>query len=256
MPCFHLRFATIAAALLGMRSAEPAPGDIVVLSASREVHVSAAAGAQLSTASSNPGLFVANVADSDFALGNFVAVNATQDSTTPIVSGLSLSGVGEAVAAVGVLNPASFTGFASSLFDVTFRVDVDGSYQLDADVTWGNDAPPYAGVARVELTINGTPTTLASLLRFDAFPGAGTLSSAVQLMAGTTYRLQAEALVNGGPAGIGGFSGDAGWSLNLTAPAALPEINSGVMLAPIIVGGFIAARRQSPSAKPRTIDAA
>jgi hypothetical protein len=217
-----------------------AHADLVVLAASREVNASATGGVPANVSSIDLGFFIEEVSHSAFTDANTIFAMASQSSTTPTPAGPVLHGIAGAVSLMGIAEPDAAGGFASSLFDVTFIVDVDGTYALDAEVTWGNDAPPYSGVAQVELSVDGAPTTLASLLRSDAAPGTGALSTSVLLSTGVIYRLQAQAFVTADASAIGGFSGEAGWSFDL-APAAISERNWLVILTPIAFA-MLAAR--------------
>jgi hypothetical protein len=229
-----------------------ARADLVIGPVSRSIMAAAGAGPTPvggSDSSAATGLYSPApimVVDSD--VGGIIEAHASQSSSTPLVSGPSMGGIGDAGGStLPGPGPGGFSLTGDSFFDVVFMVDIDGLFLFDGDVSWTGPAPPMGGgaIVRLEELVPMAPAIpIASVSKSVASPGAASLTTTVTLLMGKSYRLFANAHVDGGGA-PGAFAGAASYAFTLTA---VPETGAWLLTAPIALGLAIVAwrRRRQP----------
>jgi hypothetical protein len=170
-----------------------------------------------------------------------VMTTADQSSYVPDTTGPSMSGSGSVTAFAAATGETGFSVLADSFFDIFFTVSVDGLYAFDALVDWTGDAPPYGGVAHVTLTDETNFVDLHKVYTSAFWQGTDSLGAVIPLTAGISYRMTAEAKIDGGWDVLSTTSASADWSFTLTT---VPEPTSISLFASGILGLAVAARRR------------
>ncbi len=239
-----------AAALIAMAAmALPAGAQITVLTADRFIslhaHVQGGSDTSFPSSSSSPGTFIvgpASVLSQDPVPNHSVVVTASQNSTTPNVTGSTISGTGDAKA---FIEPGStaIAANAKSVLNVTFNADVNADFSLSGTL----DTPStdfFASPAfKIEDLTDGTPLIDVS--------GPQALSLIGSLTQGHHYRVFASSTANGDLQSNSGrteLKAEASWDFNFTAreaPAAqVPEPGVMALLTGCCVAGVLAWRRR------------
>jgi hypothetical protein len=212
-----------------------AQGDIVMEFAARGLEISASQVQQEVRGTNLYGQWVESVsANGSGGPFTFLSVGASQDSTTPEPTGLSMFGMGQAFADLSPDSSTAFTVNAESQFEVTFQVSAGGPYKFEAEVSWFGTWDPIFGEARVELMDDFN--VLSGVVADD---GNLNQTMAVHVLSpGVTYQLMAAANVVGDGNLNTPLNGEAKWSFSLTA---VPEAGSAGLLGVVAVGATVAA---------------
>jgi hypothetical protein len=147
--------------------------------------------------------------------------------------------MGHSESAISANGMDGYSTIGNSFFDIFFTVDAPALYDLDASVNWVGGVPPFgfSSFAFVELRDFTNGSGLAFIQRDPGTQGLGTLSTTVSLTTGITYRLVAQALING----AGGLpvtsTATADWSFDLVT--AIPEAGGALLLSPIVLAAAL-----------------
>lgn len=147
-----------------------------------------------------------------------VYTTADHSSYVPDTIGPTMGGGGTVSATATATGETGFSVLADSFFDVFFQVTSDGVYDFDASVNWNGDFPPYGGFAQVTLHDFTNTVDLYQVVTTNISQGSSTLGLSVPLTAGVTYRMLAEAKIDGGWDVPGVTAASADWSFTLSVP--------------------------------------
>jgi hypothetical protein len=234
---------------------EPAWADLNTTSTSRSVVAAVTTGITDSDSTAATGTYTHGALSiSTGAFPGSLMALVSQSSTVPPPTPTSMTGSGGTVVDVASPVGAGFSVLADSFFDVFFTVDVDQSYQLNANVTW--TGPPIGGVggfSMVELKDVTHSTTLATLKKHVGDQGSADLGVSgvlVALSTATSYRLTAQSRIDGGSGGMPvtlHTTGDWGFQLDATS---IPEPGAWVFSIPVILGlGVVGLWRRMRAAR-------
>lgn len=218
-----------------------ADADIVVTSILRRVDARATGAFPDINTSVAPGFYTyTGIAPGSGPAGTIIS-NAFQSSTTPLVSGSSVSGGGTASVSAAATGVTGFSNVGESFFEMYFTVSANGSYGLNGSVFWGGGAPPpYSGVARIELWDEVTSTLIDSVSSSPSSPGTNTINNAYTLLTTGQYRLLAEIEIAGGFATAGSYANNGNWNFTFS----IPEPGSAGFIALSGIALFVRRRKK------------
>jgi len=194
--------------------AQLAQAGIVVSSTSRGVVAAATGSAGDGDSTALTGPYSHSASATGTSLAGTIGSSASQTSTVPSI-GPGMDGVGSVSTFASATGFTGFSNLADSFLDVFFNVSTTGFYGLDASVNWTGDSPPYSGFALVELRDVTSSITIDSVVSHVGSPGIHELHDAYFLTSGISYRLLAEAKIDGGFATAGEYGASGGWSFVL-----------------------------------------
>jgi hypothetical protein len=240
MKFFSYRYLAAAAGIIGL--ALPANADLQMLTTDRSWSINVQAdGGPLSTMSDStllPGKFLSggNTTSTNTGDGS-VFGDAAQNSTTPLVHGDKINGIGTAL--IKLTNTVTAAdAVAKSVMDVTFTPTANTSFDLFAGLV---TAPNPAFLPSMEFKLEDT-TTNTSLLDLNGPTPPVTLNGT--LTQGDVYRVFASVSVdgtNGSHSGTGSSAALGAWVFRLTE---VPEPGSLALLGGCGVAGVFAWRRR------------
>jgi hypothetical protein len=223
-------------ALLVALIPKSAPAAISITSVTRSVDVSATGGVPLSFTSTSDGSYNANMNSFGPHPAGTIISAANQTSFVPSPVGSSMNGSARASAAATATGAAVYSINSNSSLDVFFTVTASQLYQLTAYVDWIGDSPPgpFGGVGRVQLMDVTNLLVPFDLQRDSMISGTATLSTAIPLSTGITYRLRADGKTFGGGSTAGSFTANANWDFTLQL-INVPEPTSALVLLGVAI---------------------
>lgn len=204
---------------LQLMQATIANADVVVTSVLRRVDARATGAAPDSNVSASAGFYTYTALAPGAGPAGTIISNASQASTTPLLSGPTVTGSGAASVSAAATGTTGFSNFSESFFELFFTVSATGSYRLDGSVFWGGGAPPpYTGFATIELWNQTSTTLIDSVTSSSSSPGTNTIGNTYTLLSGVNYRLLAEVEISGGFATAGSYANNGSWDLTFGVP--------------------------------------